>query len=220
MINHKRIGAIIIAVAIASISLAGGLKIKRIMGNQKNEIIQLKTNVKNANLEIDALTKETDEAKAQVASTRRDIEQTKINIDTKSREISAIEGEIAKAEEEIRIKQEQEKAKQNVSAGRTIKIKLTGYCSCSICCGEWAYKNPGRTASGTIAKFGTVAAPPSLPFGTKMKIQGYGDQIFTVEDTGSAVVHSNGVYVIDMWMPTHEQAYAVGNSIITATLLN
>ena len=103
---------------------------------------------------------------------------------------------------------------------RTITVKVTGYCPCPICCGEWAYLNPGITASGTVAKYGTIAAPPSIPFGTKMKIEGYGDMIFTVEDTGSAVVYEDGIYVIDMWMPTHEQAYAVGNSIVQATILD
>lgn len=105
-------------------------------------------------------------------------------------------------------------------SGTTIKVKVTGYCPCAYCCGEWAYKNPGITASGTKAKYGTIAAPTSIPFGTQMKIEGYGDQIFTVEDTGSAVVYRDGVYVIDMWMPTHEQAYNVGNSVVEATILN
>ena len=104
--------------------------------------------------------------------------------------------------------------------GRTITVKVTGYCPCSYCCGEWAYLNPGITASGTVAKYGTIAAPSCIPFGTKMKIEGYGDMIFTVEDTGSAVVYDDGIYVIDMWMPTHEQAYAVGNSIVQATILD
>ena len=117
--------------------------------------------------------------------------------------------------EQLEIELEQKK-----SEGRTITVKVTGYCPCSYCCGEWAHLNPGITASGTVAKYGTIAAPPSIPFGTKMKIEGYGDMIFTVEDTGSAVVYEDGIYVIDMWMPTHEQAYAVGNSIVQATILD
>lgn len=137
-----------------------------------------------------------------------------------STEIGRIEKEI----EQLEIEQENVRVSRGAvpssTQGRKIMVKVTGYCSCSYCCGEWAYKNPGMTASGTVAKYGTIAAPQSLPFGTQMYIEGYGSQIFTVEDTGSAVVYNNGVYVIDMWMPTHEQAYAVGNSIVEATIIN
>lgn len=45
----------------------------------------------------------------------------------------------------------------------------------------------GITASGTVATEGqTIAAPPALPFGTKVYIP-YFDQVFTVEDRGGAI---------------------------------
>lgn len=137
------------------------------------------------------------------------------------------EQELKKKQEEERKRKELEKKRKELERKRSeeqkkryIKIKLTGYCPCPKCCGEWAYKNPGITASGTKARFGTVAAPKSIPFGTKMRIEGYGDKVFTVEDTGSSVVERNGVYVIDMWMPTHSQAYNVGNKIVNAEIIS
>ena len=45
----------------------------------------------------------------------------------------------------------------------------------------------GITASGTVAAEGqTIAAPPALPFGTKVYIP-YFDKVFTVEDRGGAI---------------------------------
>jgi 3D (Asp-Asp-Asp) domain-containing protein len=57
------------------------------------------------------------------------------------------------------------------------------------------------TASGTMAKIGTIAADPKVfPFGTKLKVPGYG--MGTVEDIGGAI---KGMH-IDLWFPTHAAA--------------
>jgi LysM repeat protein len=64
-----------------------------------------------------------------------------------------------------------------------------------------------RTASGTTAHWGTIAADTRLyPFGTRLKIEGLGDTIFVVEDTGSAV-HGG---VIDVWFADAESARGIG----------
>lgn len=98
-------------------------------------------------------------------------------------------------------------------------ILTTGYCSCGKCCGwnrsffgfgppVYSYgknkgkrKKVGMTASGTMAKIGTIAADPKVfPFGTKLKVPGYG--MGTVEDIGGAI---KGMH-IDLWFPTHAAA--------------
>ena len=60
------------------------------------------------------------------------------------------------------------------------RFKLTGYCSCSICTGQWS---GGSTASGTTPTAGRTIAMGGVPFGTKLMING---QIYTVEDRGTA----------------------------------
>ena len=72
-----------------------------------------------------------------------------------------------------------------------IEMKLTGYCACAKCCGwkfNWIgmpvyasgplkgkFKVIGQTASGRMARPGTVAVDPKLfPLGTKFYIPGYG----------------------------------------------
>ena len=179
---------------------------------RQQEIIQIQDS------QIERLEQINSEETEKVAVLTKQKEQLETNLESARQRNVDLRGRIDGNREEI--EQLEIELEQKKSMGRTITVKVTGYCPCSYCCGEWAYLNPGITASGTVAKYGTIAAPPSIPFGTKMKIEGYGDMIFTVEDTGSAVVYDNGIYVIDMWMPTHEQAYAVGNSIVQATILD
>ena len=182
---------------------------------RQQEIIQSQEEtIQNQDSQIERLEQINSEETEKVAVLAKQKEQLETDLESARQRSVDLRGRIDGNRKEI------EQLEIELEHSRTITVKVTGYCPCPICCGEWAYLNPGITASGTVAKYGTIAAPPSIPFGTKMKIEGYGDMIFTVEDTGSAVVYEDGIYVIDMWMPTHEQAYAVGNSIVQATILD
>ena len=102
-------------------------------------------------------------------------------------------------------------------------VLVTGYCNCGQCCGwEWSEtecgqpvysygpmkgkpKEVGRTARGTLARKGTVAADPKVfPFGTRLVVPGYGTG--TVEDVGGAIKGRH----IDVWFPSHEEAVQWG----------
>lgn len=106
-----------------------------------------------------------------------------------------------------------------------ITLEATGYCKCGDCCG-WkrnllmrpvhAYgpnkgkkKKVGITASGTKAKPGTIAADTSVfPFGTRMKIPGYGWG--TVEDRGGAIKGGR----IDLFFKSHKEALEWGRQTV------
>lgn len=105
-------------------------------------------------------------------------------------------------------------------------LEATGYCKCGECCGwrrnlllqpVYAYgpmegekKKIGITASGTKAKKGTIAADTSVfPFGTRMRIPGYGDGV--VEDRGGAIQGGK----IDLFFKTHKQALEWGRQMVT-----
>lgn len=99
-------------------------------------------------------------------------------------------------------KNDKKKKKKKKKATKKLgKFKITGYCSCSRCCG----KSNGITASGTKAKAGrTIAADTSkLPFGTKVVINGH---TYTVEDRGGAI---NG-NKIDIFFSSHNEALQWG----------
>jgi len=100
-------------------------------------------------------------------------------------------------------------------------LTVTGYCKCGKCCGwhrTW-YGRPvvsagpnrgkrkvvGRTASGAMARPGTIAADTTrYPFGTVMYIDGYG--YGRVEDRGAAIKGDR----IDLFFRTHQQALEWG----------
>ena len=77
--------------------------------------------------------------------------------------------------------------------------KITGYDICVHCCG----KTDGITASGTQATVGrTCAAPPDIPFGTRIWITGIGERV--VEDRGGL-----GTSKIDVLCADHAACYAI-----------
>ena len=78
------------------------------------------------------------------------------------------------------------------------RFKLTGYCSCSICTGQWS---GGSTASGTTPTAGRTIAMGGVPFGTKLLING---QVYTVEDRGTAYGH------VDVFCSSHSEALSFG----------
>ena len=95
------------------------------------------------------------------------------------------------------------------SGGRVVTAMVTYY---------WpgAGASSSRTASGTTTHWGTVAADTRLfPFGTRLRIQGMGDTVFTVEDTGSAVRGN----VFDVWYPDAASARGMGPGNRQVTIL-
>lgn len=93
------------------------------------------------------------------------------------------------------------------------KFRITAYCSCPICCEEYAYNRPtddsGKSivygASGERLVQGvSVAADTSiLPFGTEILIDGH---TYVVQDIGGAIQGNR----IDVYFEKHSDALAFG----------
>ena len=81
-------------------------------------------------------------------------------------------------------------------------FKLTAYCNCSKCCGQWA---GGETASGVMPVAGrTIAVDPSvIPLGTRVVINGH---TYVAEDTGGAIKGNK----IDIFFSSHSEAMNFG----------
>jgi 3D (Asp-Asp-Asp) domain-containing protein len=72
------------------------------------------------------------------------------------------------------------------------------------------------TAMGTQAHWGTLAADWRLyPPGTRIQIEGFSDDVFTVEDSGGGV-HGN---MFDIWFPDFPTAAAFGTKALRVTIL-
>ena len=70
----------------------------------------------------------------------------------------------------------------------------------------------GITASGAETRWGIAAADPTIPFGTRAYVNGYGWA--TVEDRGGAIKGRR----MDLWMPTKEMALEWGRQDVRVWL--
>jgi 3D (Asp-Asp-Asp) domain-containing protein len=79
--------------------------------------------------------------------------------------------------------------------------KLTAYCPCTSCCGQWA----GQTSTGVTPTAGrTIAVDPSIiPYGSKVIINGH---TYIAEDCGGAIKGNR----IDVFFNTHGEALQFG----------
>lgn len=97
--------------------------------------------------------------------------------------------------------------RRTVRVGQSLgNVVTSGYCSCSICCGQWA---GGPTASGVMPTANhTIAVDahnPIVPMGTKVVMNGIE---YTVEDTGNFARY--GV-AFDVYYDVHSVAQQHGH---------
>lgn len=103
-------------------------------------------------------------------------------------------------------------------------MEVTAYCDCKKCTSwerNWRLqpvfstgsnkgkvKKIGQTASGAMARKGTIAASSKFPFGTRMYVPGYGWG--TVQDRGGAIKGNR----LDLFFETHKAALQWGRQQI------
>lgn len=89
---------------------------------------------------------------------------------------------------------------------KIIPMRVTAYCPCEKCCGQWA---DGVTANGHVIEPGDrfVAADRRFAFGTRMIIKGYNDsKTVKVYDRGGAIKGNK----LDVFFHTHQAALEWG----------
>ena len=92
--------------------------------------------------------------------------------------------------------------------------RITAYDACESCCGEWANNRP-LDANGNPIVYGAsgieltpgVSVACSLPYGTKIMIDGL-DGVFVVEDRTAEWIQDkyNGM-TVDIYMDSHDACY-------------
>ena len=89
-------------------------------------------------------------------------------------------------------------------------FKLTAYCACPKCCGDWS---DGITYMGTVATAGrTVAVDPRvIPLGSTVNING---QAYIAEDIGGAIKGNR----IDVFFSSHTDALEFGVQYSTVSI--
>ena len=100
---------------------------------------------------------------------------------------------------------------EDTNTGNSNVFRITAYCNCSTCCGQWA---GGNTASGTVPTAGkTIAVDPSvIPWGTEVVINGH---TYVAEDSGSGVNGNS----IDIYFDSHEDALQWGVQYLEVEIL-
>ena len=157
---------------------------------------------------------------------REEYVQQKVEELRAEKERIRLEEERKRQEEEEKRKQEelyrqqQEQANQvvnrggDVPSGREVRIEVSHYCSCSKCCAGAT----GITASGKRVSEGMIACPSSIPFGTKILINGV---TYTCEDTGSYIKFTqDGTMRVDIYVSSHSEALRRGRYITTGYILD
>lgn len=98
------------------------------------------------------------------------------------------------------------------------KYRITAYCACQICCGDYALNRPvdenGKVfvagANGVGLEAGVHCASP-LPFGTIVEIENVG--IYEVQDrTANWVAEKYDNKIIDIYFDNHEAALEFANN--------
>ena len=175
------------------------------------------SNIESENIQINKFATSGYQADSKVenAESKEYAESMEQNIES----LSKIAGEVSRETLEAKITSEKNQ-KDKKSIGTPIKAELTAYSDDPRCSGQWGSK----TAMQTRTRLGVIAAPSNIPLGSKMyipELANYkGDAMFDVEDRGGAIkIKNDGTYVIDVWVPTYEEAKKFGRKKTTIYLV-
>lgn len=88
------------------------------------------------------------------------------------------------------------------------EFKLTAYCSCSKCCGKWAYNRPNGIVYGAIGEelkedYSIAVDPEVIPYKTEVIISG---KTYKAQDCGGAIKGNR----IDVYFEDHNDALEFG----------
>lgn len=115
---------------------------------------------------------------------------------------------------------------EDVEEPEPTTYRVTAYCSCAKCCGKWALNRPVdengeeiiRGASGERLIPSVSAASP-LPFGTKIKLDGFGT-VEVVDRTAQWIVEKHGENVVDIYFNDHQVAWDFGTKYLEGVIVN
>lgn len=109
----------------------------------------------------------------------------------------------------------------NSTKGKEVNALFTAYYPANNSMEGGLYDAQGNRLN---PKNKTCAAPKSVPFGTKIKVQGTGTsrdgEIYTVTDRGGAITVKDGVYHFDLLMSSRKECNTWGKKKGKAVILN
>ena len=179
-------------------------------------------NIESKNIQIDRYVTGKYQGSSKIEN--RDIEELKDNVQEDTVEdyieTSSDTSHETLVELEVRETTSKQSQENQNSVGVPIEAELTAYCNDPRCSEEWG----SQTAMQTETRLGVIAAPSNISLGSKIyipELKNYkADGMFDVEDRGGAIkVKEDGTYVIDVWVPTYEDAVKFGRKNTTIYLV-
>lgn len=118
-----------------------------------------------------------------------------------------------------------EEVEEEVTPADVRTFRVTAYCSCPKCCGEWAYgrdkdENGDEIVLGASGQrlVSGVSAAGTLPFGTKVNLDGFGEVV--IQDRFAKwIVDKYGKNVIDLYFINHDEAVEWGVKYLEGEVL-
>lgn len=113
-----------------------------------------------------------------------------------------------------------------VETPTVITYRVTAYCACEKCCGRWAFNRPTDEngepivyGAAGVALVNGYSCAGTLPFGTKVELDGYG--VVEVQDrTANWIVDKYGENIIDIFINDHEKAWDFGEQYLEGVIIN
>lgn len=92
--------------------------------------------------------------------------------------------------------------------------RITAFCACSVCCGEWANNRP-LDENGDPIVYGAsgkeltpgVSVACSLPYGTEIQIDGLPGTYIVEDRTAEWIQDKYNGMTVDIYMDSHEACY-------------
>ena len=108
----------------------------------------------------------------------------------------------------------------------TVTYRVTAYCACERCCGKWALNrpkdengNPIVYGAGGVKLVSGFSGAGTLPFGTQVKLDGYG--VVEVQDRfANWIVDKHGENIIDIYFDDHDTAWNFGVKYLEGMIIN
>lgn len=100
-----------------------------------------------------------------------------------------------------------------------VVFRVTAYCACEKCCGEWAKNRPNGVVYGAagIELVAGVSAASPLPLGTVVEVEDLGECV--VQDRPAKwVIEKYGENQLDIYFDNHEEACAFGLQYLNVTV--
>jgi 3D (Asp-Asp-Asp) domain-containing protein len=215
-IKKKVAGVIVVSMLVGSnvVSLAAYdrqiNKISEYKEVNENRIRQLEENNRSLRDEVFDKNNQLHKQVEEIEKYKIDIQDLKKKNEKLKRELRSVKSRPSKPTHQVQV------SRGEIRSNNIYRFEVTAYTAGFESTGKSPdHPEYGLTASGKYVKEGTtIACPPSIPFGTEMKIEGVGYRV--CQDRGSDIVSGR----LDVYMQNLSAAQSFGRQSLMVQVMN